>query len=124
MGRDPVKQRANQKRYREAHPDKVRDARRASEIAHPGAIRARYLRRVYGLSVLAWLYLFVSQGYRCAVCGAGESESMKGWHTDHDHSKPGTVRAIVCHHCNTMLGAARDNESTLIKGASYLARHR
>lgn len=96
-------------------------ARRTPDVTH-----ADWLMRKYGITVEEWAALFKAQGQRCACCGSVEPSSRLGWHTDHDHHKkrergqPHIVRGIVCHHCNIMLGAARDSVERLACGQRYL----
>jgi hypothetical protein len=38
---------------------------------------------------------------------------------DHCHTT-GAVRGILCHHCNLLLGHAKDAEDTLLSAVTYL----
>lgn len=66
--------------------------------------------------------MFAAQGCVCAICGANAPGGHGGWHTDHCHNTD-RVRGILCHHCNLMLGNARDNNHTLAKAIDYLGKH-
>jgi hypothetical protein len=62
----------------------------------------------------------------CAVCGR-TTPSKKGWSVDHDRtccpadkSCPECRRGILCQWCNTALGYAGDNPTTLRRLADYL----
>lgn len=60
----------------------------------------------------------------CAVCLSDDPSRNNGnWSIDHDHTT-GALRGIVCHHCNIMLGGARDNIDTLRNAVTYLERHK
>ncbi len=113
-------------RYEAKNADKLLNQKR--ERYNPAAARAWHLWAKYRITVVQWLALFKMQGERCACCGAQKPGSRYGWHTDHDNTKqpldgePHIVRGIVCHHCNIMLGAARDNAVILMKGRWYLER--
>ena len=63
------------------------------------SLRNRYLKKIYGLSLVAWEDIFKAQGSKCAACDGDNPESERGWCTDHDH-KTGKFRAILCHPCN------------------------
>lgn len=76
-------------------------------------------RRKYGLTQEQWNALFAAQNSCCAICEAVESGSKRGWHTDHCHTS-GRVRGILCHHCNFMVGNAKDNPERLEAAARYL----
>lgn len=62
----------------------------------------------------------------CPICSTKEPAvkvDSKKWHLDHDH-KTGKLRNIVCAHCNSMLGFARDNPEVLRRAAEYLEKHK
>jgi hypothetical protein len=79
-------------------------------------------RKKFGISLADKKAIFESQGARCAVCGGDDSGSRSDWHTDHDH-KTGKVRGVLCHHCNMLLGNAKDCVETLRQAITYLLRH-
>ena len=82
-------------------------------------VRRAQIKRKYGLTEQTWNELFTAQGNCCAICKATESSTR--WHTDHCHNT-GTVRGILCQHCNLMLGHAKDDPDRLIAAATYLRR--
>ncbi len=66
--------------------------------------------------------LEVQQGL-CAICQKPETQFRHGrlqeLSVDHDHES-GEVRALLCGHCNRMLGLAGENPEVLRVGADYL----
>ena len=62
----------------------------------------------------------------CAIC-----KKEADLQVDHEHGIneaktgriTGKIRGLLCRHCNTMLGHARDNISTLRAAIDYLASH-
>ena len=62
----------------------------------------------------------------CPICGISLEEYSKKYRkrfcVDHDHTT-GEVRALICGHCNSMLGFAKDNPEILSKGVDYLNFH-
>ena len=74
--------------------------------------------RRYGLTVEQYEAMFAAQGFKCATCPSTEP-GPKSWHVDHCHTS-GRVRGILCHHCNMMLGGAKDNPDTLLRAVAYL----
>lgn len=77
----------------------------------------KHVKRKYGLTAEAYDAL-VAVG-RCEVCGASFDGRPS---VDHDH-KTGKVRGVLCKHCNTMLGYAKDDPAVLRQGANYLEQH-
>lgn len=74
------------------------------------------LKKKYGITISEHDALFASQDKCCAIC---KTASARNWDTDHCHTS-GQVRGILCHQCNLMLGAARDNPDVLEAGIEYL----
>lgn len=54
----------------------------------------------------------------CAICDIFMTRPVR----DHDHAT-GLPRSLLCDPCNRMLGAARDNSKTLMRGAEYVKKH-
>lgn len=63
----------------------------------------------------------VCQNPRCGATNPG-SDTF-GWYLDHDHETK-TFRGILCLHCNSLLGYARDNCEILMGAIEYLEEHR
>jgi hypothetical protein len=82
--------------------------------------RRANLKYSYGITLEEYHAIFQSQGESCAICRA--KQSIK-WCLDHCHST-NSVRGVLCHHCNTLLGHAKDNEQVLIDAIFYLLKHR
>lgn len=74
----------------------------------------RKLWECYRMTPEEYISLYNSQEGLCAICL--ESQAVV---VDHCHDK-GHVRALLCQHCNVMLGAAHDNVSILARGIEYL----
>lgn len=80
------------------------------------------LRERYGLTPDAMEAMLLRQRGLCAVCGIPLARSGKKStrpHVDHCHSR-GTARGLLCHHCNVLIGHARDLPSRLRQAALYL----
>jgi len=60
----------------------------------------------YGITQDEFNSISTAQGHKCAIC-TGPIEVV-----DHCHTT-GVVRGLLCQHCNSMLGYARDNTDTL-----------
>ncbi|MET7788130.1 endonuclease domain-containing protein [Streptomyces sp900116325] len=61
------------------------------------------------------------QRHLCGLCGE-RSTTQKRMHVDHDHAT-GKIRALLCHHCNLLLGNAKDSAERLRQAIEYLERH-
>jgi Recombination endonuclease VII len=85
----------------------------------------------YKLTQTEYESLLEAQAHRCAICGKHESEcKRKGrnnrnyqiiLHVDHDHVT-GTIRGLLCHKCNTLIGYAGDDRKILQNAISYLEK--
>jgi hypothetical protein len=80
------------------------------------------LTKKYGITLDQFEKLLESQGGACAICGTKEPKGRGSFNVDHDHDS-GKVRSLLCHHCNTGLGAFRDDARILAKAAAYLQNH-
>ena len=99
---------------------------------HLAAYRREYRKRVdhrkyklkqcYGLTVEQYEKMLDEQNRLCAICFSHTPNSKLDWCVDHDHQS-GKVRGILCHPCNTLLGAARDNQTILASAMNYLGKH-
>lgn len=144
MPRDPVKKKASDKAWREAHKEVLkaksaayRNGPKREELLEKkrkqakGRVRKplteeqkrKYndtrLRRAYGIGVEDYERLLAEQGGGCAMCGA--PPTTKRLHIDHDH-KTGLVRGLLCNYCNyRVLG--RNNIERMRSAVAYLERH-
>ena len=59
------------------------------------------------------------QNNSCSICKKHKDEFTYYLVVDHCHTT-GKIRGLLCSDCNFMLGRAKDNINTLLKGVSYL----
>lgn len=92
--------------------------------------RFRYMTlRQYSITLDQYDALLASQGGRCAIC-SGVNADGSWLSVDHDHaccsgksnSCGRCVRALLCGHCNLMIGQSGDDAARLRAGADYLDR--
>ena len=57
------------------------------------------------------------QDNKCGIC---ETDMYKPY-IDHNH-ETGLVRMLLCHHCNTMIGMAKENKTILEKAIKYIEK--
>jgi hypothetical protein len=138
---NPEKHREQVKEWRKDNPDRVRvydtnnrnknrekrrktwrEWARAARLADPQMDRRSSLKKLYNLTIEQYDALLAAQNGQCAICrrdtpGNGRH---KFFHVDHDHTT-GAVRQLLCHGCNTGLGAFKDNPDLLRAAAAYLS---
>lgn len=79
---------------------------------------------------LLWKYKLTEEKYNeilekqlglCAICGSNSPRRKGSNHftVDHNHTTM-KVRGLLCHHCNVMIGLAKDNIEVLEKAIAYL----
>jgi hypothetical protein len=87
-----------------------------------------YYKRVHGVSLEERDGILKKQNGKCAICNnETEFQLKKGKHTntgefaviDHCHSSK-KIRGVLCGHCNTGLGAFKDNPFYLESAIKYL----
>lgn len=66
--------------------------------------------------------LFVAQNGKCAICGVEAEAYGKRFSIDHDHEDD-SVRALLCHYCNTIIGMANEETYILEAAVGYLRHH-
>ncbi len=110
---DPLEREKDNERRR-----KYRLANREKVLAYGRKHEQTRRWKRYGVTQEIWDTQFQKQGCACAICGTYESGS-KDWHTDHNHAT-NTFRGVLCHHCNLLLGHAKDNPWILEQAIQYL----
>lgn len=85
----------------------------------------QHLKHKYGVTHQEFVDQWNSQGGCCAICEGKLPDLMtyesrrRGYAIDHNH-QTGAFRGILCLHCNSLLGMARDSEAILRKAIGYL----
>ena len=106
---DPIKHRAYAaKIMRQRSPEKKKtDAIRKRDLM---------LKRQYGISQSDFAEMKSLQNDRCVLCNKFVKLVV-----DHDHDT-GSVRGLLCHHCNRGLGFFSDNAGVLLKASEYVRK--
>ena len=118
---------AKAKRWRDANPESSRAAYQrgyAVQRAKPEHLqkkRDRHLAK-YGITRSELDAMVEQQAGKCAICGGAPTGKGSRLHVDHCHAT-GQLRALLCHHCNTLLGLAGDDPARLRAAAEYLEKH-
>lgn len=120
-------QTADRKAYRKwyhAHESQsVKDARRAWKKTPKGkrCVKNTQLKATYGITLLQYEALLITQNGCCAICDRLAQEFKKGLHLDHNHAT-GKIRGLICPDCSTRLVAALESPP-LEKAKEYLSRY-
>ena len=80
--------------------------------------REKHLKSFYGLTPEDYELIVISHNNCCAICGVKPIKL----YIDHCHTN-GHVRGLLCQQCNTMLGMAKDNTTTLRNAIKYLEKN-
>jgi len=77
----------------------------------------------YGISEEVLDKMYLQQEGKCAICGEFKSTYNKkgGLYIDHCHTT-GKVRGLLCNYCNSVIGMAKENTTTLLKAIEYLIK--
>jgi hypothetical protein len=95
--------------------NKQRAERKKKEKAKdPEAVREKYLKKTYNLSLEEYAKMLKEQNNVCWIC-----KQKKSLVVDHDHDT-GKVRGLLCNLCNTSLGGFKDSRDSLLKALDYL----
>jgi len=81
----------------------------------------------YRITVEKFLEMLEEQGRSCPICdtelkpGTPDRNGPNKPVVDHCHDN-GTVRGLLCHRCNLLIGHARNNTDILHRAIVYLAQ--
>jgi hypothetical protein len=94
-------------RYKKRFPEKVASHNRRSNW------------RIKGLDQDACEAALAAFKGACEICGSPTSQAKHDWTIDHCH-KTMKIRGVLCHHCNLLLGHAKDDPRILLAAVEYL----
>lgn len=78
----------------------------------------RSLKRYYNMTLEQYDKMFEEQDGVCAICG-GINANGRRLYVDHNH-KTKKIRALLCHHCNHLIGYAKEDITVLRSAINYL----
>ena len=120
MRTSPLKRKITLSKYN--NTDKRKASMRAYYIKNKEQQRDRGMRRRYGIGLDDYNKMLKEQKDSCYICKLSSSKQSKRLHIDHNH-KTGKVRALLCHHCNTTIGALKENTMILKNIINYLNKY-
>jgi hypothetical protein len=109
---------ARYKRWANANRERVKKLNKEWVANNGPKLFEYHIKKTYGISIAEYNAMLQDQGHKCKICPTLHSDT-KRLHIDHDH-KTGSIRGLLCHWCNHMLGAAKDNPITLANAIAYL----
>lgn len=117
--------RENVYKWREKNKEKYNSDQRAYSKAHPEMRYGVEIKRRYGCDLEQYNKILVKQNGKCAICDVlhNPAEKKGRLYVDHCHDS-GKVRALLCKHCNSMLGYSRDDTKWLLSAIDYLNRYK
>lgn len=125
------------KARRDANLEKYREIERLSwrsnfhkngQTKRLASMKWRIIKK-YGITVCEYEVMYRSQNGACAICNsqleiaAAGRGSRRSACVDHDHVT-GKVRGLLCHACNTAIGALQDDIGVIESALQYLRKHR
>lgn len=113
---DHVKNKAKENRLK--NKEQYAATKKKWQQANPDKIRAIALKSNFGISLEQYSLMLQSQHGLCSICKTPPKEDV--WLcVDHCH-KTGSIRGLLCDHCNKLLGFAKDSEQILQSAILYL----
>jgi len=88
-------------------------------LSHEARLKLKL--KQYGLTCAAYWAMLEKQGGLCAICCVDFAQPGIVKCIDHNHTT-GEVRGILCGHCNTGIGFARESVDVLSSMIKYLTR--
>ncbi len=83
-------------------------------------VRSRYLKRNYGISLEDYERIIAEQNYSCAICKTTEAGGKFNKRFMINKDSSGSVRGLLCKHCNDALKLVDNNPHTLESMIKYL----
>lgn len=83
--------------------------------------RMQALKYKYGITYNEYCLILEKQNNTCFICKKEEGDGVR-FCVDHCH-KTNKVRGILCTHCNSMIGFAKDDIKILSSGIEYLIKN-
>ncbi len=124
---NPEKKRETYRRYRKANQVKITAQKRTWRKNNPEKHRAANKRWKINraLKICDFYTMLAAQDGACAICRSTDFARKSSGRLTIDHCHvTGKVRGLLCHRCNSMLGHAKDNVTTLLRAIGYLSKAR
>lgn len=114
--KDPEKNKACMKKYRETHKEELREYNKKWYQANLEYAREYRLTFKYGITTDEYNEKHKNQNGQCAIC-----EDRVKLVVDHCH-KTEEIRGLLCNPCNQAIGLFKDRVELLSKAIDYLKK--
>lgn len=115
----PCENEHNMKRYYARSTDENRAIRQKSrEKIGTRGVKNYTLKHKYGITIEQYEEMYEAQYGRCFICEDPHDVLC----VDHHHAS-GKVRKLLCKHCNSMIGHAKESITVLMGAIDYLREH-
>jgi hypothetical protein len=124
LSQNPEKQKANKRKWYKNNWEKARKQSKNWRQNNPDRYRAHMTTsklKKYNLTLESFEEKKLSQNNKCEICREPLGRGFEV-HIDHCH-KTNNVRGILCIHCNTLLGRAKDSPNILKSALNYLEKY-
>jgi len=115
------------RRWREANPEKAREATRKTMARRrkeaPAAIAWAKAKSKYRLTEESYAAMLAEADGKCLVCAQSFTEAGTGKIVIDHHHGSGQVRGLICSGCNTAIGYVREDIERMTRMISYLRTH-
>ncbi len=105
-------------KYYELNKEKKKLAAKLRYKADHRSRRNRHLLKFFGINLIEYESLWVSQGQCCKICKRTENNGRE-FPVDHCHTT-NQIRGILCSNCNTLLGLSNESKEILETAIKYL----
>lgn len=111
------------KKYRQINKVKLIKQQKEYRQTEEGKLACcrRDLKKSFGITLEEFDRMVEKQNGICAICGNININGQRLC-VDHNH-KTGDIRKLLCHHCNRLLGCAKENVTILQSAINYLHDH-
>ena len=111
-----------QRQYNQTHKEERRKSNKQYRENHKEMARKAHLKWKYNLTIKQFDVMLKQQNNKCFICKKEFNKNKKEPYVDHNH-KTNTIRKLLCHSCNSMLGHSFEDISILQAAIDYLKEH-